>query len=396
MNHKNYNELQLVDQLQLLGDISNPDPDLCNAIELKVIQLIKQGSLQAIGEAVKAHQQAFGLTLPQSKLPKLASFTEPSVTEEHPKLKHLTWHFPAINPIRRLLEAGDYAAIKPLWRHFTGFTPSGLVVGSPPNSYGQEMDRIQAGSAFSGIAAEGLDTLIFKLTAKKPFADVIKLYGKGDYWLEGKSILEIIRHDQAPLDTFHIWGDEMQFDHARHELFLTTGISHGISLPLYSGQGVDDVIENFIADKLSDPYSCERFKFWIGRLLADKVASMAVLNRITRPLLETQPGKPEMFMNESFINTQKAISLAAERLIPGSQHKVMHALLVGQAEVMTDFATNDLFRELAGTMVDRKALLAGLDKVKVKSLERCFGWPECLQYVGLKDLGKRFGEDLGL
>jgi hypothetical protein len=386
--------MQLAEQLQLLGDLSNPDPDLCNAIELNVIQLIKQGSLQAIGEAVKAHQQAFGLTLPQSKLPKLASFTD--VTEDHPRIKDLTWHFPAINPIRRILEAGDYAAIKPLWRHFTGFTPSGLVVGSNPRSYGVEMDRIQAGSSFSGIAAEGLDTLFFKLTAKKPFSDVIKLYGKGDFWLEGKAILEIVRHEQAPLETFHIWADDLKFDHAKKELFLTTDVAHRIALPLYAGQGVDQVVENFLADKHSDPYSCERFKFWIGRLLADNVPTAAIMTTFIHSLIETKPGEPERFMNEAYLNTQIAISRAAEALIPGSQHKVMHALLVGQVQVMMDFTTSEMYRELADTKVDRKALLQGLDKVKVKSLEKCFGWPECLQFLGLKDLGKRFGGDLGL
>jgi hypothetical protein len=393
MNHNNYNDLQLVDQLQLLGDISNPDADLCNAIELKVIQLIKQGSLQTIGEAVKAHQEAFGLTLPQSKLPKVASFT--NIGEGSPRFKELTWHFPAINPIRRLIEAGDFAALKPLWRHFTGFTPSGLVVGSMPRSYGQDMDRVLAGSKFSGIAAEGLDTILFKLTAKKPFNDVLKLYGKGDYWLEGRVILDIVRHDDAPLDTFHIWGDEFS-PHAKQELLLTTDAVYRVVLPLYAGQSIDQVVSNFISDKHADPFSNHRFQFWVGRLLADSAPTMAVLNKLIHELIEIKPGEPKSFMNEAFLNTQVAISRAADALIPGSQHKVMHAMLVGQANVLTDFATTDLFRELADTMVDRKALLAGLDKVKVKSLERCFGWPECLQFVGLKDLGKRFGEDLGL
>lgn len=392
MRQNNYSDLQLAEQLQLLGDLSNPDPALCNAIELEVIDLLRQGRFKAIAEAVQAHQQAFGLCEPEKKLPRLSGFTD--VTAEHPRLKYLTWHFTGINPIRRLIEQGDYAVVKPLSRHFTGFTPSGLVVGSYPPNYGQDMDRVQAGSRYSGIAAEGLENMLFKITAKKPFNDVLKLYGKGDLWIEGRALREIVRNEQAPLNTFHIWAEE--FTSAKDELLLTTDILQKIAMPLYEGQNIDNVVSMFIKEQLADPFTSSRVKFWRDTLLADEAPTLAIMNTLIYTLVESKPGGFEKFMNEAFLNTQVAISRVSEALTTGSQHKVMHAMLIGQAQVGTDWTVKELYRDLADTKVDRKALLEGLDIRKVKSIDKYYGWPECLPYLGNKELGQRFGEDLGL
>lgn len=393
MTINDYYELSLSQMFDLLGDLEKPNRDLCYQIELMIIDLFRKKEFQIVADAVKEHQFKFGLRDPEKKLPRVTSFS--SLTQDHPRFKDLTWNFKEINPIRRMIAMGELHSLKPLWRFFTGFTPSGLVVGSPPANYGKSMDGLNSGSAYSGIAAEGIDALIFRIESKKTFTDVIKMYGRNEHWLDGGAFLEIMRSHIAPLETFNIWSDK--FTKSEEELCGSTEVPQLLAMPIYQGQKPASVIDNFVRSTLDDPFRAKRFGFWIDRLTStgSNIVTVSTLFRCIKDLV-VPSGSPETMMNKNYIETFKAISLASEALKPGTQHKVMCALLVGEVQLITDFTSSDLFRDLANSEIDRKALLQELDGRRVKSIEKYLGWPECLEYLGVKDLSKRFSDDLGL
>lgn len=392
MTTSKYDTIPLADQLNLLGDLQNPAPDLCDAVERRVMDMIRAGRFQEIADACALHQTIHGLTGVDSKIQAMGSLY---AVEEIKKLPDkFTWQYPAINPIRKLHDLGELAALKPLSRFFTGFTPSGLVVGSNPKEYGREMDRIEVGSGFHAVAAEGEKALFFSQATKKSFNDVIKLYGKGMPWLHSQPLIELMHSDRAPLDNLAIWSGV--FMNAQEYLLDSLGFVERIAKPLYAGEPLDKVVRDYIQSHCIDG-SSKRLSYWFGNLHKDAGQVPALQRCVLKLFNEPLDVKPELFMNAAYMNMHLALSEISEAVCPGTREKTLHGLVMGQLGMTITYnGAYQLYCDLADTMIDRKSLIQGLDAPKVKSLHAKLSWEECLPRLGLRHRGKLFREELGI
>lgn len=391
MTKSKFDTIPLVDQLNMLGDLQDPAPELCAAIERRVMDMIRGGQYQEIADACALHQTMHGLTSPDSKVHSMGSLYDVEDIKKWPD-KH-TWQFPAINPIRRLHELGEHAAFKPLSKFFTGFTPSGLVVGSNPKEYGREMERTHVGSGLNAIAAEGENALFLSMNTKKGFNDVMKLYGQHDTWRHSQPLIDLIHSDKAPLDNIAIWSGE--FMKAPDYLLDSLQFTEKLAKPLYAGEPLDKVVGDYLQSEVGS--DAKRLNFWFGNLHKDsgQVAALqrSVLGLFNEPL-DVNPG---LFLNAAFINLHLALSQISEALNPGSKQKTLHGLIMGQLGVGANFnGAYGLYCDLVDTMIDRKSLIEGLDASKVKSLHAKLNWEECLPKLSVRQRGKVFTQELGV
>lgn len=393
MTRSKFDAIPLVDQLNMLGDLQNPAPELCAAIERRVMEMIRGGQFQEIADACALHQTMHGLTSLDSKVHSMGSLYEADEIKKWPD--KFTWQFPSINPIRRLHELGEHAALKPLSKFFTGFTPSGMVIGSNPKTYGKDMEYLEVGSSLQGIAAEGENALFFSLSTKKSFNDVMKLYGRNDSWLHSKPLIALLHSDQAPLDNIAIWSSGLMFMKAHDYLLDSMKFVQQVAKPLYAGEALEKVVDAYLQNEA--PGSAKRLNFWFGNLHKDtsQVAALqrSVLGLFNEPL-DVNPG---LFMNAAFMNLHLALSQISEAINPGSKQKTLHGLIMGQLGVTANFnGTYGMYCDLVDTMIDRKSLIEGLDTSKVKSLHAKLNWEECLPKLSVRQRGKVFTQELGV
>lgn len=391
MTRSKFDAIQLVDQLNMLGNLQDPEPELCAAIERRVMDMIRGGQFQEIADACALHQTMHGLTSVDSKVHLMGSLYDAEAIAKWPD--KFTWQFPSINPIRKLHELGDHAAIKPLSKFFTGFTPSGMVIGSNPKFYGREMERMEVASGLLAIAAEGESALFFSQNTKKGFNDVMKLYGRGDTWSHSKPLIALIHSDKAPLDNIAIWSGE--FMKAPDYLLDSLEFTKKLAKPLYAGEPLDKVVDDYLQSEVAG--DAKRLNFWFGNLHKDsgQVAALqrSVLGLFNEPL-DVNPG---LFLNAAFMNLHLALSQISEALKPGSKQKTLHGLIMGQLGVGANFnGAYGLYCDLVDTMIDRKSLIEGLDTSKVKSLHAKLNWEECLPKLSVRQRGKVFTQELGV
>ena len=391
MTRSKFDAIPLVDQLNMLGNLQDPEPELCAAIERRVMDMIRGGQFQEIADACALHQTMHGLTSVDSKVHLMGSLYDAEAIAKWPD--KFTWQFPSINPIRKLHELGDHAAIKPLSKFFTGFTPSGMVIGSNPKFYGREMERIEVASGLLAIAAEGESALFFSQNTKKGFNDVMKLYGRGDTWSQSKPLIALIHSAKAPLENIAIWSGE--FMKAPDYLLDSLEFTQKLAKPLYAGEPLDKVVADYLQSEVAG--DAKRLNFWFGNLHKDsgQVAALqrSVLGLFNEPL-DVNPG---LFMNPAFMNLHLGLSQISESLNPGSKQKTLHGLIMGQLGVTVNFnGAYGLYRDMVDTMIDRKSLIEGLDTSKVKSLHAKLNWEECLPKLSVRQRGKVFTQELGV
>lgn len=393
MTRSKYDAVPLVDQLNMLGDLQKPEPELCAAIERRVMDMIRSGQFQEIADACALHQTVHGLTSLDSKVQVMGSLYDVENIEKWPD--KFTWQFTSINPIRKLFELGEQAALKPLSKFFTGFTPSGMVVGSNPRTYGKEMERIDAGSSLHGIAGEGENALFFTLKAKKSFNDVMKLYGRDDTWLHNKPFIALLHSDKAPLENIAIWNGGLRFMKAPDYILESLKFARQIAKPLYAGEPLEKVVDNYLQSEA--PGCAKNLSFWFGNLQKDSSQVAALQRSVLELFSEPLDVNPGLFMNAAYVNLHLALSQISEAIIPGSKQKTLHGLIMGQLGLGINFnGAYGMYCDLVDKMIDRKSLIDGLDASKVKTLHAKLNWEECLPKLSVRQLGKVFTQELGV
>lgn len=392
MNRSKFDALALVEQLNILGDLREPPvAGLYAAIERRVISMIRGGRLQEIADACAFHQTIYGLNSVDSKVNAMGGVYDVEDIKKWPE-KH-TWHVPAINPIRRLHELGEYTAFKSLSKFFTGFTPSGMVIGSNPKEYGREMERIGVGSGLNGIAAEGEDALFFSLNTKKAFNDVMKLYGKSDCCRHSQPLIDLMNSDQAPLDNIAIWSGE--FMKASDYLVDSLAFTEKLAKPLYAGEHMDKVVDDYLQGTVAG--DAKRLNFWFANLSKDKSQVPALQRSVLGLFNKPVDSNPELFVNSALMNLHLALSQISEAVSPGSQQKTLYGLIMGQLGISINYnGAYGLYCDLADSMIDRKSLIDGLDATRVKSLHAKLKWEECLPNLSINQRGKVFSQELGV